>query len=147
MSRDVKIDLGGIWESVQARLQEKGIDVDFGSFADICCGEDTGSKVKVVCVSPHLKKSVEKMGETHRNQVVMVRIDEATMKDLDSWVATGAVKSRSEAAALFIREGLKVRADELEQLRDALGKVEEAQERLRSRAKEIFGEGSTDAPE
>jgi hypothetical protein len=55
-------------------------------------------------------------------------------------VETGAVKSRSEAAALFIKEGLKVRAKELEQLRGALKGVEEAKEKLRARAREVFGE-------
>ena len=70
----------------------------------------------------------------------MVRVDEATLEALDAWVATGAVKSRSEAAALFIREGLELRADELEQLRDALREVQEAQDRLKAKAREIFGE-------
>jgi hypothetical protein len=50
------------------------------------------------------------------------------------------VKSRSEAAALFIREGLKVRADELEHLRDALHDVEEARAKLRRRARDVIGD-------
>jgi Arc/MetJ-type ribon-helix-helix transcriptional regulator len=69
----------------------------------------------------------------------MVRVDEATSQALDAWVATGAVKSRSEAAALFIREGLKVRADELARLRDSLRELDEAKERLHRRAMEVFG--------
>ncbi len=52
------------------------------------------------------------------------------------------MKSRSEAAALFIGEGLKVRADELERLRGALADVEEARERLREQARSVFGEES-----
>jgi len=138
MAKEINIDLGEMWGRIQSRMKEKGIDIDFPEGFGICCG-DEGSRVKVVCVQPDLKESVEEMGKTHRDQVVMVRIDESTLKSLDDWVATGAVRSRSEAAALFIREGLKVRADELEQLRDALHEVEEAQVRLKTRAQEIFG--------
>ncbi len=141
MTKEINIDLGEMLGKIQSRLKEKGVDIAFPEGIDICCG-DEGSRVKVVCVQPDLKESVEEMGKTHRDQVVMVRIDEATLKSLDAWVATGAVKSRSEAAALFIREGLKVRADELEQLRDALREVEEAQERLKTRARELFGKGA-----
>lgn len=141
MTKDVKVDLGGLWEKIQPQLKARGIDIDIGEGFDFSYTDCDGFKVKVVCVAPDLKESVEEMGQTQRDQVVMVRVDESTLESLDAWVATGAVKSRSEAAALFIREGLKVRADELAQLRDALREVQEAQERLKERAREIFGEG------
>lgn len=140
-TKEVNIDLTGLWEKVQSRLQEKGIDIELPEGFDLF-SDEIGSRVKVVCVAPDLKDSVEEMGKKHRDQVVMVRIDAETLGSLDAWVATGAVKSRSEAAALFIREGLKVRADELERLRDALREVQEAQERLKSKAREIFGSES-----
>jgi hypothetical protein len=57
------------------------------------------------------------------------------------------VRSRSEAAALFIREGFKVRAAELEQLQDALRAVEEAKQRLSEKAREVFGHRSKSAAE
>jgi len=50
----------------------------------------------------------------------MVRVDEDTSNALDAWVEAGAVKSRSAAAALFIREGLKVRDSELQDLKKGL---------------------------
>jgi len=77
----------------------------------------------------------------------MVRVDSETSEDLDAWVETGAVKSRSEAAALFIREGLRVRADELERLKGALDDVEAARERLRQQARHVFGEEADTAAE
>ena len=49
------------------------------------------------------------------------------------------MKSRSEAAALFIREGLKVRASELERLNDALRSYADAKERLQREARDAFG--------
>lgn len=137
-TREVNIDVSGILKRVRSRLRDKGIDLDIPDGFDVF-GEGEGARVKVVCVAPDLKESVAEMGRRQRDQVVMVRVDAETLESLDAWVATGAVKSRSEAAALFIREGLKVRADELAQLRDALREVREAQERLRSRAREVFG--------
>ncbi len=149
MSKDVNINLGRLWQRIQPQLKARGIDIDFdlgegfdidlGEGFDFSYGDGEGPRVKVVCVSPDLKESVEEMGQTQRDQVVLVRVDEETLERLDAWVATSAVKSRSEAAALFIREGLKVRADELEKMRDALREVQEAKDRLKERAKEIFG--------
>ena len=101
-----------------------------------------GSKVKVVCVTPGLKESVEALGQSARGHVVMVRVDDETLKSIDSWVQTGALKSRSEAAALFMREGLKMRADELEKLTGALEEVKAAKAKLRAQAAEVFGDGS-----
>ena len=125
----------GIFEKIQEKLKKLGIDIETS-----CDHIDYNGPVKCVVVAPGLKKSVQEMGASPRDQVVMVRIDEQTSKDLEAWVETGAVKSRSEAAALFIREGLKVRRSELEKLRSALDDVEKAREKLRNKAQEVFGE-------
>ena len=141
MADEVKINLTGILGKVQEKLKAHGIEIDLNGGLDICCEDGKGAKVKVVCVAPGVQDCVEEMGQAPRDQVVMVRVDEATLQELDSWVATGAVKSRSEAAALFIREGLKVRAGELARMRDALDEVDAAKARLRTQAKEVFGGG------
>ena len=127
----------GIWEMIQEKLREHGVDLN------VCCDteEEGGTKrVKVVCVAPDLKSSVEELGQHPRDNVVMVRVDGATARTLDAWVETGAVKSRSEAAALFIQEGLKMREAELEQLEGALRDVEKAKDRLRDQARKVFGD-------
>jgi Arc/MetJ-type ribon-helix-helix transcriptional regulator len=93
---------------------------------------------RVVCMAGGLSDSLREMGRTTRDQVVMVRIDEDTSRKLDHWVETGAFKSRSEAAALFIREGLKVHARELDELDEALQGIESARDRLRQRARQVF---------
>ncbi len=139
MNDKAKFSLQSILERVGEELESLGVTVDLG--VGSCDTSDEGTRVKVICVSPGLREAVEKMGKSPRDQVVMVRVDAETSADLDAWVETGAVKSRSEAAALFIREGLAVRADELARLKDALEEVEEARERLRERAREVFGEG------
>ena len=139
-----KLEENGVFLRVDSNLAEFGLgkldDLDL----DVDLGEK-GSGIKVVCMAPDLKASADEMNETPRDKVVMVRVDEKTREELDAWVETGAVKSRSEAAALFIREGLAVRSDELARLRDALREVEEARERLRSKASEVFGGGADGA--
>ena len=124
----------GIFDDVRERMKEFGIQMD-----EICSQDLDKSHFKVICVPPGLADSVREMGRSIRDQVVMVRIDEDSSKSLDDWVEAGAVKSRSEAAALFIREGLKVRSSELEKLKDALNDVDDAKQRLRDQAKNIFG--------
>ena len=133
-------DFGGILGMVEDELEKVGIDVDLGSDVSVRSWPKGDSRFKVVCVTPGLKDSVEEMSKTARDQVVMVRVDSETSEALDAWVQTGAVKSRSEAAALFIREGLNVRADELARLKDALAEVQAARERLHEQAREVFGE-------
>lgn len=123
-----------VWQRLRDRLGRLGVDLDQ------LLGADWSSAFKVVCVAPDLKDSLREMGRSQRDQVVMVRVDAETSRKLDAWVETGAVRSRSEAAALFIREGLKVRDAELEQLRDVLDEVESAKSRLHERVRAIFGE-------
>ena len=143
------LNVESIMGAVRKALSEKGID-----FETLCeCRAPEGEtadqpKVKVVCVAPTLRESVEELSGSARDQVVMVRVDAETAGKLDAWMETEAVKSRSEAAALFIREGLKVRASELERLRGALGEVHAARDRLRRQARGAFGLGpDTPAPE
>lgn len=123
----------GFWETIRSHLEAEGLDPD-----SLCCGPVMGA-LKLVCVPSSLNESVEAMGSAPRDQVVMVRVDGSTISKLDSWVQTGAVKSRSEAAAVFIREGLKVRAQELHELEEALADVDAAKSRLRRKAREVLG--------
>ena len=135
---------GNFWETLQNKLESLGVDLE-NSMGGIGISlhelEDRlADGIKVVCVTPDLGESVREMGENPRDHTVMVRVDEETQRKLDAWVETGAVKSRSEAAALFIREGLHVRSEELAELEDALASVDRAKQRLRAKAKTVFGD-------
>lgn len=125
----------GILSSIFDQLRAQGLD-----FESLSCCDDEASAPRVVCVAANVRESLDEMGKSKRDQVVMVRVDEETAKRLDAWVETGAMKSRSEAAALFIKEGLKVRATELSELEDSIQDVEAAKDRLRKRVREVLGE-------
>jgi hypothetical protein len=129
----------GLWRVIEEALREEGLDLNA---LDAAVGGGL-PKVKIVCVAPDLKTSAEDLAKSSRDQVVMVRVDDATLRTLDAWVETGAVKSRSEAAALFIREGLAVRRRELERLDGALQEFKQARQRLRDQARSVFGETET----
>jgi len=136
-------DWSAIWDRVRSELNNAGVDLETMGVRMEELGGKIGRAVKVVFVAPDLQASVDAMNREQRDQVIMVRVDEATLRQLDAWVKTDAVKSRSEAAAVFIREGLKVRASELEKLEDALADVDRARERLHERVKEVFGDKDT----
>lgn len=128
-------DIADVWTQISTALEQHGIDFRIGTGGDSDLTDCT-----VMCLTGDMKTTVAEMARTARDQVVMVRIDEDTKNALDDWVETGAVKSRSEAAALFMREGIKVRSGELEQLREALDDVGRAKLRLEERARQVIGD-------
>lgn len=128
------MDLENVIRAIRDQLSDAGISPDAATPAIVDAGP-----VKVVCISGHLGDSLEAMNARPRDQVVMVRVGGEIVEDLDAWVETGAVKSRSEAAALFIQEGLRLRSAELDRLRTAIGGVREAKERLREEATRVLG--------
>ena len=125
-------NVGQVWDSVRESLRERGIDLD------ALCGSELG--FGAICVVPDLGESVREMAGSPRDQVVMVRVDDDSSRALDAWVESGAVKSRSEAAALFIGEGLRMHAGKLDELEQALRDVEEAKDRLKQRVRDVLDE-------
>ena len=93
----------------------------------------------MVAVCADLRDSLSELGQAARDKVLMVRVDQELLNQLDAWIESGAARSRSEAAALFLREGLKVRAPELAELSDAVAQVEAARRNLREKAKRFLG--------
>jgi hypothetical protein len=130
-----------LYTDISEALQSHGIEFRVG-LAD----DDDLANCTVMCLTGDMKTTVAEMGRASRDQVVMVRIDEDTRDKLDLWIDTGAVRSRSEAAALFISEGIKVRSGELDQLREAIDEVNDAKHRLEERARQVIGDSNgTDA--
>ncbi len=127
-----------LWRVIREALAREGIDVDL-----VCRGKPEG-QARVICVAASLGDGVQDLAQSARDQVVMLRIDKESVETLDVWVATGVAKSRSEAAALFLREGLRLRAGELAELKDALTKMEDARRQLQERAKSVLGADRSD---
>jgi hypothetical protein len=126
-------DGNGLWAKIQRKLDEAGLDIELPDLSGL-----DPANCRMICMPIGLSEALSEMEQKPRDRVVMVRLDDESTKSLDAWVETGAVKSRSGAAALFIREGLKVRAQELRELEEALRDVEEAKERLRRKARSVL---------
>jgi Arc/MetJ-type ribon-helix-helix transcriptional regulator len=63
----------------------------------------------------------------------MVRVNDDSLKSLDALVQTGIFKSRSEAAAFLISEGVKAQAPLFERISERIKEIE----RLRTELKDI----------
>ena len=74
-----------------------------------------------------------------RDHVVMVRVNDDSLKSLDALVQTGIFKSRSEAAAFLISEGVKAQAALFESISDRIKEIE----RLRTELKDIVKPSET----
>ena len=100
----------------------------------VCCPDSEGK-----VVSPELKDEIlMKLGNGlgDRGNVVMTRLDDADLKQIDALVEVEAFKSRSEAAAFFIRQGILARKDLFEKVMPTVEKIRE----LKEQAKRELGE-------
>ena len=95
----------------------------------VCCPEGEGK-----AVSPQLKDEIlMKLGTGlgERGNVVMTRLDDADLKQIDALVEVEAFKSRSEAAAFFIRQGIQARRDLFEKVMPTVEKIRELKEQAK----------------
>jgi Arc/MetJ-type ribon-helix-helix transcriptional regulator len=69
-----------------------------------------------------------------RDHVVMVRVNDESLKQLDALVQSGIFKSRSEAAAFLISEGIKAQEVLFARISERIKEIE----RLRSELKDII---------
>jgi len=82
-----------------------------------------------------------KLGEglEGRGNVVMTRLSDEDLKQIDALVEVEAFKSRSEAAAFFIKEGIQARKDLFQTVMPTVDKIRE----LKEQAKKSLGRGKT----
>ena len=66
-----------------------------------------------------------------RDNVVMVRVDRASLDRVDDLVEAGIMGSRSEAAAFLIAEGVKARQGLFDRIGEKIGEIRRAKEELR----------------
>ncbi len=114
----------------------------------------TGDEPKGKTTPPLNKawKQVENIGQTlgealqGRGNVVMVRVNDETLEHLDMLVESELCKSRSEAAALLINEGIKVNHTLFERIREITDKIAGLRSQLREAVKSE-SEEKTDSSE
>ena len=82
-----------------------------------------------------------KLGEglEGRGNVVMTRLSDEDLKQIDALVEVEAFKSRSEAAAFFIKEGIQARKDLFQTVMPTVDKIRE----LKEQAKKSLGRKKT----
>jgi len=83
-----------------------------------------------------------KLGEglEGRGNVVMTRLSDEDLKQIDALVEVEAFKSRSEAAAFFIKEGIQARKDLFQSVMPTVDKIRE----LKEQAKKSLGRRKTE---
>ncbi|HVN52842.1 MAG TPA: hypothetical protein VMT46_00835 [Anaerolineaceae bacterium] len=86
-------------------------------------------------------KSVENVGQVlgqalqGRGNVVMVRVNDETLKHLDMLVEAEVTRSRSEGAALLINEGIKANQVLFSQITEIANQISELRAKLRESVK------------
>ena len=88
----------------------------------------------------------ERMGENirdtvqgmrgNRDNVVMVRVDKASLDRMDELVEAGILGSRSEASAFLIGEGIKARQPLFDRISEKIQEIRRAKEELRKMVEE-----------
>lgn len=102
----------------------------------ICLPEGAGKSTSPKLKDEILMKLGDGLGE--RGNVVMTRLDNADLKRIDALVEVEAFKSRSEAAAFFIRQGMDARKDLFDKVMPTVERIRE----LKEEAKKELGKGA-----
>ena len=91
-----------------------------------CCPEDEDKVITEELKDEICIKLGKDLGD--RGNVVMTRLDDADLKQMDALVEVEAFKSRSEAAAFFIKQGIQARKDLFEKVMPTVEKIRELKE-------------------
>jgi len=94
-----------------------------------CCSEGQGKAMIEELKDEICIKLGKDLGD--RGNVVMTRLDDADLKQIDALVEVEAFKSRSEAVAFFIKQGIQARKDLFEKVMSTVEKIRELKEQAR----------------
>ncbi len=76
------------------------------------------------------KKHRHADGERKRDNVVMVRVDEENLTRIDELVESGQFRSRSEATAFLISEGIKSKQEMFEKIAEKVSQIQDLRTEL-----------------
>ncbi len=79
-----------------------------------------------------------------RNHVLMVRINDEALNRINDLKDAGLFKSRSEAAAYLIAEGIASREELFEQIQDRIHQIQQIKDELRNLAEHNIGQATED---
>jgi Arc/MetJ-type ribon-helix-helix transcriptional regulator len=122
---------------------EKEEDVEC---VEMCCPEEHGHartcEEGAEIAGRVRKKILLKLGDNldDRGNVVMTRLNDDDLKNIDALVEVEAFKSRSEAAAFFIKEGIQARKDLFQRVMPTVEKIRE----LKGQAKKALSKEETE---
>lgn len=91
-------------------------------------------KARGDCDSPDLRENILKQVNVAlkgRDNVVMTRLNDETQSKLDALVEIELFKSRSEAAAFFISEGINSRQDLFDKVMPTMEQIKKLKEELK----------------
>ncbi|UCE44235.1 MAG: hypothetical protein JSV57_01755 [Candidatus Bathyarchaeota archaeon] len=98
----------------------------------VCCPEDESAENIKEKVLLQLGERLE-----GRSNVVMTRLNDEDLKQIDALVEVEVFKSRSEATAFFIKEGMQARKDLFQKVMSTVDKIRE----LKEQAKKSLSQG------
>lgn len=96
---------------------------------EMCCPEEEHAEF----AKKIRKKILLKIGDEleGRGNVVMTRLSDEDLKQIDALVEVDAFQSRSEAAAFFIKEGIQARKDLFQKVMPTVDKIRELKEQAK----------------
>ena len=119
---------GGRWKQMSEKEGEEADGKDDECVVMCCPGEEgagLGESIR--------KKVLMKLGERleDRGNVVMTRLNDDDLKNIDALVEVEVFKSRSEAAAFFIKEGIQARKDLFQRVMPTVDRIRELKEQAK----------------
>ena len=92
----------------------------------------------------NLKETIQSTLSSRKN-VVMVRLNQDSLKRVDELVEAGVVGSRSEASAFLIGEGIKAREELFGRISEKIETIRAARQELRDLLSKPPGRGAAEA--
>ncbi len=114
------------------KYEEKSEENDEEDCSVMCCHDGGHVHAEVISTSP---RAISAFCFKGRGNVVMTRLNDDDLSKIDALVEVEVFKSRSEATAFFIKEGMNARKDLFDKVMDTVNKIKE----LKEQAKESLG--------
>jgi len=98
----------------------------------VCIPDEKSGIVSKELKERMLEKIAEKLKKLEgRNNVVLTRLNDDDVEQLDALVEIELFKSRSEAVAFFVHEGIQARKDLFEKVMPTVEKIRQLKEQLK----------------